>query len=219
MDDDSLDSQPDDAHDKPDSTGETQGKPKWSMTPEAWAKLLNAFDPDPEEAGIRYQQAHTKLMRFFEWHSIRRSDHWADQTLNVVARQLEKGQQLDNFTGYIYGVARMLLHEARKDENEKTPASLEDTRESQHIPTPPPVEPDEREECFDHCLERQLPENRRMILEYYQEERRAKIELRQQIADRLGIPLNALRIRAHRIRIALEKCIRECLEDMRARNK
>lgn len=189
------------------------------MTPQAWAKLLNAFDPDPEEAGKRYQQAHTKLIRFFEWHSIRRSDYWADETFNRVARRLDEGQQLDNFTGFIFGVARVLLHEARKDENEKAPASLEDTRESQHIPAPPPVEPDDREECFDRCLEQLLSENRTLILEYYQEERRAKIELRQRIADRLGIPLNALRIRAHRIRIGLEKCITKCLENMRARNK
>ena len=47
---------------------------------------------------------------------------------------------------------------------------------------------------------------------YYQEERRAKIELRQELADSLQIPLNALRIRAHRIRARLEQCITQCME-------
>jgi DNA-directed RNA polymerase specialized sigma24 family protein len=216
---DSRDSQPNDSHDKSDSTGEAQGKTKWSMTPQAWGKLLNAFDSDPDEAGRQYQQTQARLIRFFEWQSIRRSDYWADETLNRVARRLDEGQPVDNLQGYIFGVARMALHEARKEENERTPVPLDETREGQHIPTPAPVEPDEREECFDRCLERVLPENRTLILEYYQEERRAKIELRQRLADRLGIPLNALRIRAHRIRMALEKCITECLENIQARNK
>ena len=56
------------------------------------------------------------------------------------------------------------------------------------------------------------PESRELILEYYQEDRRAKIQLRQQLADRLHIPLNALRIRTHRIRMSLEECIKSCLQ-------
>jgi len=55
-------------------------------------------------------------------------------------------------------------------------------------------------------------ENRKLIIDYYQEERRVKIELRQELADKLNIPLNALRIRAHRIRVGLEKCITNCLQ-------
>jgi hypothetical protein len=49
-------------------------------------------------------------------------------------------------------------------------------------------------------------------MDYYQAERRAKIELRQQLAEKLDIPLNALRIRAHRIRATLEKCVTKCVE-------
>jgi hypothetical protein len=49
------------------------------------------------------------------------------------------------------------------------------------------------------------------VLQYYQEEKRAKIEHRKRLAERLGIELNALRIRAYRIRAELYECIRLCL--------
>jgi DNA-directed RNA polymerase specialized sigma24 family protein len=69
-----------------------------------------------------------------------------------------------------------------------------------------------RMKCFDECLESLPPESRQLIIDYYQEERRAKIELRQQLADQLRIPVNALRIRAHRIRMSLERCISTCMQ-------
>jgi hypothetical protein len=53
--------------------------------------------------------------------------------------------------------------------------------------------------------------NREIILSYYQDERRAKIDRRKRLAEQLKISLDALRIRAHRIRKGLEKCIASCL--------
>jgi DNA-directed RNA polymerase specialized sigma24 family protein len=72
--------------------------------------------------------------------------------------------------------------------------------------------PEPRLECLDHCLAALSSDSRQLIMDYYQEERRAKIELRQQLAKKLSIPLNALRIRAHRIRASLEKCVTKCVQ-------
>lgn len=207
-----------DSHDKTDSTDETQGKQKWSMTPEAFDKLLAALAPDREEAGREYERIRTKLIRYFEWRTVVPGDDWADETFNRVARRIDEGKVIDDLIAFIFGVARHVCQEVIRD-RDKEPASLDETRESQYAPTPAPVEPDDREDCFDRCMEKLLPKNHDLILEYYQEERGAKIQLRQRIADRLRIPLNALRIRAHRIRISLEKCIRECLENQQVRNK
>ena len=207
-----------DSHDKTDSTDETQGKQKWSMTPEAFDKLLAALAPDREEAGREYERIRTKLIRYFEWRMVVPGDDSADETFNRVARRIDEGKVIDDLIAFIFGVARHVCQEVIRD-RDKEPASLDETRESQYAPTPAPVEPDDREDCFDRCMEKLLPKNHDLILEYYQEERGAKIQLRQRIADRLRIPLNALRIRAHRIRISLEKCIRECLENQQVRNK
>lgn len=213
----SSDFQPPDPRDKTDSTGETQRKPKWSMTPPAFDKLLAAFAPDRDEAGREYERIRTKLIRYFEWRTVVPGDVWADETFNRVARRIDEGKVIDDLIGFIFGIARHVWQEVIRD-RDKEPASLDDTRESQYAPAPTPVEPDEREDCFDRCMDKLLPENRDLILEYYQEERRAKIQLRQKIAERLRIPLNALRIRAHRIRMGLEKCIKECLETRQVRN-
>jgi DNA-directed RNA polymerase specialized sigma24 family protein len=84
-------------------------------------------------------------------------------------------------------------------------------------PQPPPV-PDpppqvEREyACLEECMDK-LPSNSRgLVLQYYQEEKHAKIDRRKQLAEQLGIPLNALRIRACRIRMNLHECVLQCLQ-------
>ena len=51
-----------------------------------------------------------------------------------------------------------------------------------------------------------------LILRYYEGEGREKIDNRLELAAKLKIPLNALRIRVHRIKRTLEDCIAECLE-------
>ena len=105
----------------------------------------------------------------------------------------------------------MVLLESLK-ERERTPVPLDDAPNSLKQKAPEPNEPDAMLICFDRCMDSLPPESRQLILDYYQEERRAKIQRRQQLADRLHIPLNALRIRTHRIRITLEECIRTCLQ-------
>jgi hypothetical protein len=52
-----------------------------------------------------------------------------------------------------------------------------------------------------------------MVLQYYQENKQAKIDHRKQLAAGLGVGLNTLRIRAYRIRARLEQCMDECLGD------
>jgi len=105
----------------------------------------------------------------------------------------------------------MVFMEALK-ERERTPVSLDDAPQKLRDRASETSEPEARVVCLDQCLDALPAENRRLIVDYYQEERRAKIELRQELADRLNIPLNALRIRAHRIRNTLEQCINRCLE-------
>jgi hypothetical protein len=50
-----------------------------------------------------------------------------------------------------------------------------------------------------------------LILDYYREDRGGKIDSRKQLAEKMGLPINALRIRSHRIRVQLEKCVAGCL--------
>jgi hypothetical protein len=51
-----------------------------------------------------------------------------------------------------------------------------------------------------------------LILQYYSDDKREKIDRRLSLARRLSIPLNALRSRAQRIRNRLEECVNGCLK-------
>ena len=66
--------------------------------------------------------------------------------------------------------------------------------------------------CLEMCMDRLTANNRELVLQYYQQEKKAKIEHRKLLAEKLGIAVNALRIRAFRIRVSLQKCVQECLE-------
>jgi DNA-directed RNA polymerase specialized sigma24 family protein len=66
--------------------------------------------------------------------------------------------------------------------------------------------------CLERCLERLPRENRYLVERYYQQDKQAKIDHRKLLATELGIAVNALRIRAHRIRLGLRRCVLDCLE-------
>jgi hypothetical protein len=59
-------------------------------------------------------------------------------------------------------------------------------------------------------------ENRTLLIEYYQDEGQAKINRRKRLAKHLGIAINALRIRAYRVRATLLECVTNCLHEAMA---
>ena len=64
--------------------------------------------------------------------------------------------------------------------------------------------------CLRSCLQTLSPDNRDLILQYYQGEKGEKIENRKKLLQRLGIPVNTLRMRALRLRERLQSCVEEC---------
>jgi DNA-directed RNA polymerase specialized sigma24 family protein len=72
---------------------------------------------------------------------------------------------------------------------------------------------EQRLECLDRCLGQLEPAQRDLIVEYYRGTGRQKIEARRNLAARLGISMNALSIRASRIRDALERCVEACRQE------
>lgn len=185
-------------------------KKEWILTQEAFECLLSSLDMNRERAGQRYERIRLKLVKYFEWRGTGLPDVHADETINRVARRIGEGESVQNLDAYFYGVARMVFNEylkSREREHEQldeasavaAPAEEEDAGEAQ------------RRACLDDCLRHLSEENRSLIIDYYQEEKSGKIERRKHLAARLGILPNALRIRAHRIRTNLERCVRECM--------
>jgi DNA-directed RNA polymerase specialized sigma24 family protein len=65
--------------------------------------------------------------------------------------------------------------------------------------------------CLRQCLAKLTADQRELITNYYQEEKRAKNNMRQALAQRLGLDMNALRVRACRVRDQLQACVQKCV--------
>ena len=176
----------------------------WVLTQESFDALLDWLGPERELAGQKYEQIRTRLIKIFTCRGCCESEELADETINRVIKRLSEIQS--DFKGdqarYFYGVANKV--------------HLEYLRRKQVVPTEVPATDSARVEaefkCLEDCLEHLTDENRELMLQYYESERKAKIDQRKKLAERLGIAPNALRIRAHRIRGSLQQCVEKCLE-------
>jgi DNA-directed RNA polymerase specialized sigma24 family protein len=193
-----------------DSPHQNAAHSKWVLSIEALNKLLDHFSLNREEAGRQYELMRLKLVRYFEWRSCPLAEDFADEAINRVARKIDNGERIHNLPGYFLTVGRLIFMEWLR-ERERTSARLDEIPERA---ADQPIEDEHREarlRCLDHCLSELPVESRCLVLTYHSDEGRAKIDRRRQMAEGFGIPLNALRIRAHRIRIVLEKCLEDCL--------
>jgi len=182
---------------------------KWSLTKDGFDRLLASLDPDREVAAVHYERLRAKLINYFDWRDCPAPEDHADEAINRVIRKLSDGEDFRDIGTYVLGIARMMLLEiARTREKERLalehpaiPDSIDD-----EIP-----ETNQRVSCLEKCLAALPERSRNMIVEYYQGEGPKKIKRRKELAERLGLELNALRIRTCRLRNKLEECMGRCM--------
>lgn len=195
-------------------------KKQWELTQDAFETLLNWLDSDRDQAGRKYEEIRLRLIKIFTCRRCLEAEDLADETINRVS--LKAGDLAETYEGnpalYFYGVAQKVqLEYARKLHPIGTEPDLNRLAGNAHqSSTHVPPDPETDHRCLDECLEKLPPENRRLVLEYYQHEKQGKIDHRKRLADELGIAANALRIRAHRIRRALQECLQDCLAEQLA---
>ena len=199
-----------------------QLKKDWTLNPQAFRQFLNWLDEGVDSGGERYLEMRRRLARYFDRRNCSLPDDLADETLNRVARKLEeKGEIVDASPAhYCYIVAKFVLLEfGRRSEHNQT--SLDDNPGTSRVMAglAVPSRPDEDAiakerlfDCLERCLGKLQPEDRELILDYYRGEQRAKIERRSKLAARLGLTMNALSIRACRLRSKLEICVSACTQ-------
>lgn len=183
---------------------------KWTLTQEAFDKLLAAFDADREIAGKKYLDLRDNLIRLFEWRGCPFPEDHADETVNRVARKISEGEMVREPAQYAIGVARMLLLEIRKEQAKQQSALSELVNTADTTYEFEELEP--RVACLERCLQSLSAENRELIVHYYQGEKSAKIENRKSLTDRFKVPINTLRMRALRLREKLQTCVETCLQ-------
>lgn len=185
----------------------------WIPTKENFDKLLTWLDADHESAGKKYEHIRDNLIKFFARRECIQAEALADEVINRVTRKtddLSKTYQGDPAL-YFLGVARnVVLEYKRKEFTLTSPLTMNKAAEQE--PGDEANKEAAKFECLDMCLQKLSQENRELILLYYHKEKQAKIDFRKELADELGIAINTLRVRVHRNREFLHKCLSECLE-------
>ena len=192
-------------------------KISWNLTPEAFDSLLYSLHADRDHAGRLYENIRRKLLEFFEARGSVVPDEHADETFDRVMRRMAQGEKVENPASYCYGVARFVWIEASRA-RAKGPVELDENTSFQahHQDNDDGVENarelvERRLDCLENCLDQLADVTRQFIIEYYREDGGQKIDQRKLLAARLNTTLNALRLRASRLRRELAKCTEVCV--------
>src|SRR2546425_4025427 len=165
---------------------------------EAFYALLLRLDSDREHAGKKYEDLRRDLIMFFRRHGCVTPEELTDETLDRAARRISEGVKVDvEPAKYFKGIAWKILQEYfRKSRLVFDP--------------PPPREPNEiavEAECMRKCLKLH-PESRELLTEYLPADYQARLK----IAKLMGLSIDGLRSKVHRMREELRKCLRKCIE-------
>ena len=186
-------------------------KKDWSLHEAAFRRLLGWLDEGVDSGGEKYLDIHRRLMSYFARKGCLTPDDLADETLTRVARRLEEQGAITDIlpARYCYVVAKFVLLEYQR-RGERNKVSVQDLPDSGAEPDDTRAMREKLLVCLEDCLQKLPPDQRALISAYYSEERREKIERRRELAGRLGLTMNAVTIRACRIRDRLESCVRTC---------
>jgi DNA-directed RNA polymerase specialized sigma24 family protein len=183
-------------------------RPRWQLSRRAFERFLVLLDPDPGAAAERYEQVRARLTRFFEWRGCVFPEEPADETINRVIRRIDEGEEVRDPGTYCHGVARLVLLEVLKRQAKERTASEEFHRA---VPAAADEDVEQRVGCLRRCLDALPAGQQDLVREYYRGEGSEKIDRRKQLAQSLGIGMNALRIRAFRLSDRLQGCVAGCV--------
>ena len=186
-------------------------------TKEQFDVLMTWLGSESNHAGQKYELIRQSLIKFFAWQGCWDAEHLADQTFDRVMKKVS--HVMIDYSGdpalYFYGVARKLLLEQRREDARRCEKEFSESDLSQSTQNASDscddVDDDRKFECLDKCIGELSAENRSLIMDYYQEEKRAKIDFRLEIARKLGLEIKYLRVKVFRIRASLFNCMEECL--------
>ena len=206
--------------DVPDKAFARRGK--WSLNEDALLRLLTWLDGGAESDGHAYLAMRRRLTDYFVRKNCPAADDFADETLTRVARRLEEEgiTRAETPARYCYIVARFVFLEHLRETKAHRTVAYGSSDVAPEPPAPSAADDAEaaatREKRF-ACLQKSLQEldplNRRIITRYYIGSERVKIDNRRELAASLGLSVNALTIRACRVRSRLEAGVRRCVGD------
>jgi DNA-directed RNA polymerase specialized sigma24 family protein len=183
-------------------------KNKWTLTPDAFSRLLAWLSPNREEAAQKYEEIRQKLISYFTRRGHPGPEELADETFDRAARRLESGtlnysgDPVRDLTGFAHYVWMEDLRRLRPDPLENADI----------LPSPDRLNMEVLFLCLDRCMASLTGHSRDILTRYHQEKGHEKSVLRQLLADEAGVSLATLRIRVCRMIKPVRECFFACIE-------
>jgi DNA-directed RNA polymerase specialized sigma24 family protein len=153
------------------------------------------------------------------------ADELADETLSRISKTLEQDGTImvTPQARFCYVMARfVLLEDIRREQQQRrldhatrAGAGAWNGRRTELLEAESGATLERQLERLDDCLQLLAPDQRDLIVEYYRDTGQRKIARRREMARSLGISLNALALRASRIRTTLESRLKDALPTVR----
>lgn len=159
-----------------------------------------------ELAGVEYVSLHRAMTAFFVARGCGAdSEALADVTLlDRLARKVDEGKVIENFSAYSRQIAKLVYLEYLKDREKFRRAARELIYLKPDVQNPE-EEPDLRRSCQESCVGGLSESERQLMVDYYLTGKDVAA-----LAEKLGSLIATLRTRIHRLKLRLKKCVEDC---------
>ena len=184
------------------------------INPDDFNAFLAWLSQQKIEGSEAYEKARQRLIIFFTSRKCRDPERLVDETIDIAIFKLKMAEIPAEAQpiAYLFGIAKNVSWEYWR--NYKKEQDIIDK-----IPKPPSdsqLEIESRHACLDRCLNELPQDDRTILLTYYSQTRRAKIEMHRKLAERCKLTPNALRNRVFRLNKRMARCVNSCLEKLPA---
>jgi len=189
---------------------------KTQISQEDFDNLLGWFSTDPDEAGKKYEEVRTGLIKYFYFRGCPESESLADETINRVAGKLVNFTKDGNFKlmTYFYSFASKIFLEDYS-ERKRIAAKIEIIEKQYQKKVYLEKKSNPAINCLEKCLAKHPDDERLLLLKYYSLEGREKMELRKKMAKEQEINMGLLHTKISRLKKIVRECLKNCLNDKR----
>ncbi len=185
-----------------------------NLSSENFELFLSLLDINRDQAAEKYLSLRERLERFFEWRGCENPEDLTDIVFDRTIKKITEGEKIENVQAYCVTVSKYVLMENRREvlkSEELDENARENSSESSQDNSDNEDEFKEKKlKCLDKCLS-ELPEDKRkLMIGYFDTDEKTMINTRKNLAEKIGINLNSLRIRISRLKTKLEKCTKKC---------
>jgi DNA-directed RNA polymerase specialized sigma24 family protein len=175
------------------------------LTSYLFGKLLKALSADEAEAARLYTKLHESLVNYFKVKGISAPDKAADETIDRIPERINQNTKTEDIRFIAFSVAKFVFLEKIRKEQKRIRADENFYQKNgalKNFDEKDDFEP--LRECFKSLYEHE----RELLIKYFADLPADELSAhRQNLADREGIDLNALRNRVSRLRRRLEDCV------------